>query len=197
MTLRRRQILALLPAPFLAACAGTRTLAADLKDGGYVIYLRHAESEGKPEPAMGDMKDCLWQANLTPAGKAQAARVGEVLRERGVRYGQIASSPFCRCRDTAQLVTHRPPVIMPELLYHPGQSPNAQAATVERLRILVSNRDPGGRCTLLVGHGEPFRAMTGIELGAAQGAIIRPELTKDFEVVGFVDPTGVRNRSSG
>src|SRR5262245_15899867 len=149
MPLRRRTLLSLLPAPLVANCADTRDLATDMRHGGYVIYLRHAETDTKPEPTVGDIKDCLWQRNLTAAGKAQALAVGKVLEGLGVRYGQVASSPFCRCRDTAQLVATRPAQILPELQYHVTQSPNEQTATVERLRILVSNREPGGRCTLL------------------------------------------------
>ncbi|HEX2885498.1 histidine phosphatase family protein [Vineibacter terrae] len=194
MTLHRRSLLALLPAPFIASCASTRDLAADMQRGGYVIYLRHAQSDGKPEPALGDIKDCLWQSNLTPAGKTQATTIGQILKGLGVRYGQIGSSPFCRCRDTAQLVTGRPAQIMPELQYHTSQSPNAQAAAVERLRVLVSNREPGGRCTLLVGHAPPFKVLAGMELAEAQAAIIRPRQTKEFDVVGLLDPSGVQSR---
>lgn len=193
MFVRRRTLLALLPSAFLARVAHARDLAADLRRGGYVIYLNHAQADDKPEPEIGDIKDCLWQSNLTPAGKNQAIAVGEMLKGLHVRYGQVASSPFCRCRDTGQLVTNRPPTVLPELLYHPSQSPNAKAATVERLRIMVSNREPGGRCTLLVGHAPPFKSLTGVDLGEAQGAIIRPRLTKDFDIVGYLDPSGVRS----
>lgn len=196
MILRRRTLLALLPTPFIARGALARDLAADLRHGGYVIYLRHAQAETDPEPEMGDIKDCLWQNNLTPAGKAQAIALHELLTGLRVRYGQVASSPFCRCRDTGQLVTNRPPTVQPELLYHPSQSPNAQAAAVERLRIMVSNREPGGRCTLLVGHAQPFKALAGVDLVEAQAAVIRPRLTKDFDIVGYLDPTGVRSIES-
>ncbi|HJQ59060.1 MAG TPA: histidine phosphatase family protein [Vineibacter sp.] len=192
MTLRRRSLLALLPAPFVA-CGTSRDIAADLRHGGYVIYLRHAETETKAEPTVADIKDCLWQRNLTPNGKTQASTVGQALKGLGVRYGLIASSPFCRCRDTAQLVANRPATIQTQLSYHVTQSPNEQAATVEWLRIAVSNREPGGRCTLLVGHAPPFKTLAGIELAEAQGAIIQPRQTKEFDIVGFVDPSGVRS----
>jgi phosphohistidine phosphatase SixA len=192
MTWRRRTLLALLPAPFVA-CATSRDVATDLRYGGYVIYLRHAETETKPEPTVRDIADCLWQRNLSAAGKAQATAVGQALRSLGTRYDLVASSPFCRCRDTAQLVAIRPAQIQPRLQYHVTQSANEQAATVEWLRVAVSNRDPGGRCTLLVGHAPPFKTLAGIELAEAQGAIIRPRQTKDFDIVGYVDATGVRN----
>src|SRR5262245_35009681 len=142
MTLHRRTLLALLPAPLLASCAETRDLATDLRHGGYVIYLRHAETDTRPEPAVADVKDCLWQRNLSAAGKQQALAVGKVLQGLGVRYGQVASSPLCRCRDTAQLVATRPAQVLPELLYHVTQTPNEQTAAVERLPVLVSNREP-------------------------------------------------------
>ena len=197
MTLHRRPLLALLPAAFLARPTWARELSADLRHGGYVIYLRHAQTDTKAEPSVGDIKDCLWQRNLTAAGKTQATTTGQILQGLGVRYGQVSSSPFCRCRDTAQLVTNRPAQILPELLYHVTQSPNAQAASVERLRVLLSNHEPGGRCTLLVGHAPPFKSLTGIELAEGQAAIVLPRQTKDFDVVGFLDPSGVRSRDNG
>ncbi len=197
MTLHRRTLLTLLPVPFMANRAWARELSADLRRGGYVIYLRHAETDTKPEPTLGDIKDCLWQRNLTPTGKTQATTIGQILKELGVRYGQVASSPFCRCRDTAQLVAVRPAQVLPELLYHVTQSPNEQAAGVERLRVLLSNHEPGGRCTLLVGHAPPFKALTGIELAEGQAAIILPRQTKDFDIAGFLDAKGVRSRDDG
>ena len=95
MTMRRRNLLSLLPMPFIARGALARDLAGDLRHGGYVIYMRHAETDTKAEPAVGEIKDCLWQRNLTPAGKAQAVAAGKALKDRGVRYGQVASSAFC------------------------------------------------------------------------------------------------------
>lgn len=195
--MRRRSVLAIpLAAPLLlpASAVRARGIAEDLRHGGYVIYMRHAETFASPEPTLGDFRDCLWQRNLTPAGKAQAEATGEHLRKLGTRYSRVWSSPFCRCRDTAQLVATRVAEQTEDLLYHVTQTPNQQTAGVERLRILLSNREPGGRVTLLVGHAPPFKSLTGIELAEGRGAIIRPRQTKEFDIAGYVDATGVHAR---
>ncbi len=49
-----------------------KTLVAALR-GGYVVYPRHALTVSAPEPAVGDLADCIWQANLGDDGRRQAA----------------------------------------------------------------------------------------------------------------------------
>jgi len=70
--------------------------------------MRHAATE----PGLGDPKgyrldECRTQRNLSEAGRADARRVGERLVRERVQIERVYSSPWCRCRDTAQLAFGR------------------------------------------------------------------------------------------
>ena len=71
----------------LAACADHQAarapapdpyaaLLADLRGGGYIIYLRHAETATASESTLHDFADCSCQRNLNEHGREQAALVG-------------------------------------------------------------------------------------------------------------------------
>jgi len=97
----------------LLAAAGMLTVPALRADpsawnamlaGGVALLLRHAATD----PGLGDppgyrLDDCSTQRNLSADGRVQAARLGQALRERGVRVDSVLSSRWCRCLDTARL----------------------------------------------------------------------------------------------
>ena len=103
--LRRRRLLAALPAlaalPWTARADGDAVAA--LRAGGCVLALRHALAPGTYDPPDMRLDDCRTQRNLSDEGRAQARRIGESLRARALVPRQVRSSPWCRCRETAQL----------------------------------------------------------------------------------------------
>ncbi|MGD7053684.1 histidine phosphatase family protein [Sutcliffiella horikoshii] len=81
-----------------------RSLLNSLKSGGYILYVRHGEATvGRDLPNL-DFQNCLTQRNLSERGRRQAIFYGEILRyfRIPVRY-PIATGPFCRTIETAQL----------------------------------------------------------------------------------------------
>ena len=107
-----RAVLACLPLGLLAACAARQAarapaadpysaLLADLRNGGYIVYLRHAETETALEAVVRDLGDCSRQRNLNEHGRRQAVAIGAKLREQRIGVGTLEASPFCRARQTA------------------------------------------------------------------------------------------------
>jgi len=94
------------PSEVLASDA-YKSLIADLRNGGFVIYLRHAVTDSKPEPVVLDLTDCGWQRDLSADGRRQAAAVGARLA--GLHIPVMTVSPFCRRRQTAES-----PLVAPE-----------------------------------------------------------------------------------
>lgn len=75
-----------------------------LKQGGYVILMRHLSTEPvAPDPAYFDLRDCSTQRNLSAEGREQAKRLNEAVKKLGIRIGEVLSSPYCRCLETARL----------------------------------------------------------------------------------------------
>src|SRR5262245_8690576 len=80
---------------------------AALKQGGKVILLRHTHvdiREGSGHLAPGN---CAEEVNLSSRGVEQAKRIGEAFRAHSIAVGEVLSSPYCRCIDTAKIAFGR------------------------------------------------------------------------------------------
>ncbi len=102
--MRRRAFLAGgLAWPLWPAAAADDEVAKLLRAGGAVIAFRHALAPGTFDPPGFQPGVCSTQRNLNDEGRAQARRIGEWFRQRGLKPAQVRSSPWCRCLDTATL----------------------------------------------------------------------------------------------
>ncbi len=97
------------------ALLATPLLAADFwrlaGAPGAVVLLRHAQTEpGTGDPPGFRLGACHTQRNLSESGRQQALRIGQAFASAGLRPGEVRSSAWCRCIDTAELAfgTHRP-----------------------------------------------------------------------------------------
>ena len=86
-----------------------------LKEGGYILFFRHAEREKWIDVAMYDALEANHLPNaedrfyekavcLSSKGKIQARAMGEVIRLLNLPVSSVVSSPSCRARQTAELV---------------------------------------------------------------------------------------------
>lgn len=83
----------------------------DLDIASELLMMRHADAPGYSDPANMTLNDCKTQRNLGSLGREQAQRVGETLRQRGVKTATVWTSPWCRCVDTASLLGFDAPII--------------------------------------------------------------------------------------
>src|SRR5256885_603467 len=142
MSASRRRALALIAWlaawPALAADApqlSGRALGDALRHGGYGLYFRHASTDfGQNDDAMTSFEDCTQQRNLTEAGRAEARAIGAGVARAKVPVGTVLASPYCRTRETAQLVFGRATVANAVR----GGPANAEAHRYDELRALLS-----------------------------------------------------------
>jgi phosphohistidine phosphatase SixA len=88
----------------LAPRLDDRALMDALRKGGLTILMRHASTEPvAPDPADFDVADCATQRNLSERGREEARAIAAALPKLGVRISTVASSPYCRCLETARL----------------------------------------------------------------------------------------------
>lgn len=100
-----------------------RTWANKILDGGYILYVRHAERDKKwVGTGIYDLLESDVHDNglngtrygendyfseavcLTKKGKVQARAMGEHFKLVGVPVGSVISSPSCRARQTAEIM---------------------------------------------------------------------------------------------
>ena len=73
----------------------------NLKNGGNLIFIRHAYAPGGGDPDNFDLNDCLTQRNLSETGREQAKKIGKFFHENQIPIDKVISSEWCRCKETA------------------------------------------------------------------------------------------------
>jgi phosphohistidine phosphatase SixA len=153
--------------------AARAALAERLRAGGVVLALRHASAPGTFDPPGFDLARCETQRNLGEEGRAQAARIGQWLRAQGLAPAEVWSSPWCRCKDTAQLAFGRH--VVWDALASPARSDEAaraaqQAALRHALAAATARR---GSFVAWVTHQFVLRDLTGESIGDGEALLLR------------------------
>jgi len=78
-----------------------------LKEGGKVIFIRHAYAPGNGDPKNFNLEDCNSQRNLNNSGKEQSNRIGLFFINNKIPIDVVLSSEWCRCKDTAKLAFNK------------------------------------------------------------------------------------------
>lgn len=152
-----------------------------LRGGGHVLYIRHSQTTpGFGDPPGFKLEDCSTQRNLSDEGRAQARRMGEALKRRKVPIGEVLSSPWCRCVETAQLAFGRATVWAPLSNLH-ARHENAEKQ-VRALRPRIAAHQ-GERNLVLVAHGSVASALIGEHLAMGEILVLKPK-SPGFDVVG-------------
>lgn len=138
---------------------------------GHVVLMRHAEAPGFSDPKDLRIGDCATQRNLDGAGRAQARRIGDALRLRGIVFDRVLSSQWCRCLETATLATGHKPVEWPALNSFFGDRTVAPARVAAIARFIgelgTSER------VLLVTHHVVIQALAGVDVGSGEMVVVK------------------------
>jgi broad specificity phosphatase PhoE len=159
-------------------------LVAALRGGGYVVYFRHTATDfSQNDDQMTGYEDCAKQRNLTDAGRTNARAIGVGIGALAIPFGEVLASPFCRTRETAQLIFGRATVSAAVR----GGPAQAEAGRYAALRELLSTPVARGTNLAIVSHGNPFRAIVGgTYLAEGESAVIAPRGKDGFVVVARV-----------
>jgi broad specificity phosphatase PhoE len=153
-----------------AAPASDAVPLSELAKPGRVLMLRHALAPGTGDPPGFRIGDCSTQRNLDAAGRAQAARLGERIREAGLLRVRIYSSQWCRCLETARLLGLGPVEELAALnsIYN---RPEARAKIIAALRAFLAQLPSNGPPLVLVTHQFTISEFTGGGTGSGGGTI--------------------------
>jgi broad specificity phosphatase PhoE len=165
------------------------SVLSELRQGGFVIYFRHAATEQTGvTDEMADLTRCETQRNLSPEGRAQAAEIGQAIKVLGIPVGTVAASPFCRTRDTAQLAFER--VALNQDLYFVISTDAGETKRLaDSLRRMLATPPAKGTNNVLVSHSANLREAAGI-FAKPEGAayVFRPLPGGRFEAVARILP---------
>jgi phosphohistidine phosphatase SixA len=178
----------------LAAAMPTLSQADDaawaaLKKPGTIVLFRHALAPGGGDPPGFKAGDCSTQRNLSEEGKQQAQRIGQTLRDKGVKVQAVWHSQWCRTRDTAQLAFPdlREPGLKPEPAFNSffGDRSTEPEQTATARSLLLNWRGPGA--LVVVTHQVNITQLTDIFPQSGEGIVLARE-GKQLRVVGRIMP---------
>ncbi|HWL63575.1 MAG TPA: histidine phosphatase family protein [Steroidobacteraceae bacterium] len=148
--------LLLATSPLVAQTIPAATLAS-LRDGGFVIVMRHANSPREtPDAATANADNAGRERQLDATGRRDASAMGAALKRLRIPFNEVLSSPTYRALETARLldVGKAKPA---DQLSNEGMAAASQARA-EWLREQVAHGTQAGGNRLLITHGPNISA---------------------------------------
>jgi phosphohistidine phosphatase SixA len=154
-----------------------------LAQGGHVILARHALAPGVGDPQGFVLDDCATQRNLSEEGRAQARRMGEALKARGIGLTRILSSRWCRALETARLMDVGEVEAFPPLVSFFGDRTDEPEQTAAVRAFLKDGVDG---TVLMVTHQVNITALTGVSPASGEMVVAKPGEDGSLQVVGRI-----------
>lgn len=89
--------------PTVIKADSNENLIKELKEGGKLVFIRHAYAPGGGDPDDFNINICSTQRNLSNLGKEQAKKIGNYFASNEIPIDKVISSEWCRCKETALL----------------------------------------------------------------------------------------------
>lgn len=127
-------------------------LVASLKEGGYVLIMRHASSPREaPDKQTANPENVKLERQLDEAGRKAATAMGKALRDLKIPVGEVLSSPTYRALETVRLAQLPNPQPQAEL-GDGGQSMQGVSEAQGAWLRERAKRLPKGTNTIIVTH---------------------------------------------
>ena len=151
------------------------------RDGKAVLMMRHALAPGVGDPVGFVLEDCNTQRNLNDVGRSQSLAWGKHIREQYSGSIEVYSSQWCRCLETARLLSEddvTPLPILNSFFAGQGDRVGQTQALLQRF-----SQQTVGQPTLLVTHQVNFTALTQVYPSSAEAAILSLPLTLPAKIL--------------
>jgi hypothetical protein len=161
--------------------AGPR-LVAELRKGGYVLYIRHTSTDfSRNDANMASFEDCANQRPLTDKGRDEARAIAAHLKRLGIPIGRVYASPFCRTVETAMLAFGKAEKTQ-EARGGPVQANDPRR--YDALKKLLAKTPAKGLNNVISSHGNPYFAVFGPPyLAEGEISVVRPGRNAKFESI--------------
>lgn len=161
-------------------------LITALKQGGNVIFFRHAATDhSQKDMDTANPDNCAAQRGLTDDGRQQSKDIGVQFHRLGIPVGDVFSSRYCRCTETAELAFGKA-TPTDDLTSIQNLSTFQVAQHARDLRQRMSAAPAPGTNTVLVSHKELFQKAAGFIIEEGEAAVLAPDGQGGFRVLGRV-----------
>ena len=148
-----------------------------LRQGGFVLVLRHANSPAQP-PAKGaaDPENVKLERQLDQAGRADAQKLGGAIKALRIPVGAVFSSPTYRALQTVKLAGFGQPRIFADLDENAaGMAANVENARIAWLKSKIVETPRAGTNTIIVTHAPNIKDAFDVDAAAGEAIVFRPD----------------------
>ena len=150
-----------------------------LKEGGKIIFIRHALAPGNGDPEKFNLKDCSTQRNLNYEGINQSKKIGLFFYINNIEINNVLSSEWCRCKDTAKYAFKNYKTFSALNSFYNLKFTKNKNRQIRNLKKYISNWD-GKKNLILVTHFVVIYEVLNIE--TSSGEIIITD--KNLSIIG-------------
>lgn len=164
-----------------------------LREGGLVMYIRHADTTGQQCDTYNYSVGREGQRNISSMGREQAAELGKRIEELGIPMDEpILSGPVYRARDTAELAFGVDRVSVTDSLLADDYARGRLDWVLSEHRRLFSEPVAKGENRVLVGHRTPAQMIfgsivSGTGLPEAGVLVLEPRGSEGSELLGVLE----------
>jgi len=177
---------AIFTALLMACCvlAQASDLSQKLQSSDYVLLMRHTLAPGVGDPANYSLEDCKSQRNLNAEGRKQAVFVGEWLKKQGVKDAEVHSSIWCRCKDTAALLSFGEYKVETALASFFDDMSKAKESNLKLQRFIAGKiKSKGDRALIMVTHHVNILEFMGENI--ASGDMVLAKVNPKGELISY------------
>jgi phosphohistidine phosphatase SixA len=173
-----------IPAARSAAQELTRAAFDGLKQGGFVVVIRHGKTDAvagmSEDKSPLNLASCEGQAMLSEAGRAQARAIGMAFKTAGIPVGKVLASGYCRAIEMGRLAFGQAEASDALLLQNfvpvaGAPVPPSWPQRVEAMKKLVATAPEGPTNTILITHFPNVKAALGLEIEFGDAVIVKPD----------------------
>ena len=155
-----------------------QNLINELKQGGKLIFIRHAYAPGGGDPDNFDINDCNTQRNLSNSGREQANKIGSFFKVNNILIDKIYSSEWCRCKETALIAFNDFENKSFLNSFFSSKFAQNKEPQIKKLKIFINNWD-GKKNLVFVTHYVVISEI--LNYGSSSGEIVISD--KDLKVI--------------
>ena len=157
-------------------------LIQSLKEGGKIIFIRHAYAPGGGDPDNFDVKDCSTQRNLNNEGISQSKLIGEFFVKNKIQIDQVFSSEWCRCKDTAKYAFKNFKTFNALNSFFSSKFAQNEDKQIKDLKNFIQNWK-SEKNLVLVTHYVVISSMLNMAVGSGEIVITN----NDYDVIGTIE----------
>ena len=153
-----------------------------LKEGGKIIFIRHAYAPGGGDPENFNINDCSTQRNLSDEGINQSILIGDFFKTKKIKIDKVLSSEWCRCRDTAKFAFNEFETFDALNSFFSAKFAKNEKKQIEELKNYIKNWK-SNKNLILVTHYVVISSM--LNIAVSSGEIVISD--KNYEIIGSIE----------